>query len=111
MALKCDICGKRFKRIEDVYTHPYSLLRPKFVHRHCLSTGLAMLTAGAPTIATDLEMAVPSMTLLSVLLIILLSHLPISPIFFILLALFVGIIAFRIHFMRYYAPAVRSFEK
>jgi len=113
MALKCEICDKPFRRIEDVYTHPYSFIRPRFVHRTCLDIPVRMLAAGGPhfTILTNLEMAVPSMILLSIIFIVFLSQLPISILFFLFFGAYVFIIFFRLHFMRYYYDAVISFRK
>ena len=112
MAIRCAICNKEFKRMEDVYTHPYSFVRPKFVHRECIPFKLRLIAAGGPhfTILTNLEMTVPLLCLFIIVFIYFISYMPISVLFFVFIALFLFLIFFRIHFMKFYLDAVNSFK-
>jgi len=113
MVLTCDICGKKFKRLEDAFTHPNSFMKPRLVHRECINRKLMLFYGGGPflPVTTSIEMAVPSVVLMILLFLFFISVAPLP-----LMAIFVCVILFafalylRIHFIKYYLEAKELFK-
>jgi hypothetical protein len=113
MTLKCELCGKKFKRLQEAFIHPFSFIRPKIVHRECINRNVMMLIGFGPflPITTVIEMAVPSIIFLTLMFVVMLSLISISIPFVILGAFFGALIVFRINFLGYLFKAKKQFEE
>jgi hypothetical protein len=111
MTLKCELCGKKFKRLEDAFVHPYSFLRPKIVHRHCVNHKVMIMSGFGPymPITRIIDVAAPSIVFLIAISIFLLSLLPTTEYLLLFVTLFSALIVFRMHFLSYLFKAKREF--
>jgi hypothetical protein len=113
MSLKCELCGKNFKRLEDAFIHPYSFMRPRIVHRHCINHAVMILSGFRPylPITRIMDMTAPSIVFMIIIAIFFLSLLPTSEFLYISVALFSALTVFRIYFLSYLFKAKREFNE
>lgn len=96
--LKCELCEKRFNSTNEVYVHPFSLIRPRFVHRSCISYWF--FPGPVFSLSSLLEMSIPILVF-GILLVILFS-LYVNWIF---AALIFVVIPYRVYMYKQYLNA------